>query len=163
ERLKNVLGPTGGWWLKERVAGRFPVLTDHVVLNAEVRHGQALLHVSLRDGQLLHVQTEHVIAATGYQFSVERLPFLSPQLKSRLRTVRQAPELSPYFESSVPGLYFTGLASGMTFGPAMRFLVGADYTARRICRHVLTRRIRHESLQTTAVAENASGGKIQTA
>jgi cation diffusion facilitator CzcD-associated flavoprotein CzcO len=70
ERLKNVLGPTGGWWLKERVAGRFPVLTDHVVLNAEVRHGQALLHVSLRDGQLLHVQTEHVIAATGYQFSV---------------------------------------------------------------------------------------------
>ena len=160
ERFKNVLAPAGGWWLKGRVAGRLPVLTDHIVLNAEARDGRATLHVSLRDGQVLHLHAEHVIAATGYRFGLERLPFLSPELKSRVRKVAQAPVLSRNFESSVPGLYFTGLASGIYFGPVMRFLVGADYTARCICRHLAAGRLKNESRQRVGVTE---GAEVRTA
>lgn len=154
ERFKNVLGPAGGWWLKGRVNGQLPVLSDHVVLNAEARDAKALLHVSLRDGQVLRLHTEHVIAATGYRFGLDRLPFLSPELKSKVRTVAQAPVLSRNFECSVPGLYFTGVASGVYFGPVMRFLVGADYTARRICHHLAAGRLKNESPQRVGVTDS---------
>jgi hypothetical protein len=46
------------------------------------------------------------------------------------------PELSRHFESSVHGLYITGLATTGSFGPLMRFVAGADFTARRIGRHL---------------------------
>jgi hypothetical protein len=36
----------------------------------------------------------------------------------------------------VPGLHFVGVASANTFGPVMRFLLGARYASRRISRHV---------------------------
>jgi hypothetical protein len=39
-----------------------------------------------------------------------------------LRCVEQVPLLSTSFESSIPGLYFTGLAGAYNVGPVMRFL-----------------------------------------
>ena len=49
-----------------------------------------------------------------------------------------AQTLSANFESSVPSLYFVGLASANTFGPVMRFTLGAGYTARRLAWHLAT-------------------------
>ena len=144
ERMKNVLGPAGAWWLKERVARRIEVLLEHVVANAEVRGGAVVLQVRQRNGHLLLLRTDHVIAATGYRFELDRLPFLGTGLKAAVRTERQVPVLSPNFETSVPGLYFTGLASAASFGPAMRFLYGADYTAYRISRHLAGGRLPQE-------------------
>ena len=135
ERSKNVLGPAGAWWLKERVGG-LPILFSHSVSGSEARGGRAVLRVSDHDGPSRDFVTDHVIAATGYQFQLDRLPFLSEDLRSRLRHERQLPILSSNFESSVPGLYFTGLASSCAFGPAMRFLHGASYTARHISNHL---------------------------
>ena len=51
---------------------------------------------------------------------------------ARIETVNDAPVLSSAFESSVPGLYFAGLAGAMTFGPLMRFMHGDEFAARRI-------------------------------
>jgi cation diffusion facilitator CzcD-associated flavoprotein CzcO len=136
DRVKTVLGPSGAWWLKDRVAGRIQILLGHSVSRAEVRGGRAVLHVFGGDGPVLEMATDHVIAATGYRFCLAHLPFLSQGLKSQLVTEEQHPVLSSDFESSVPGLYFTGLASTKCFGPAMRFLEGADYTARRVTRHL---------------------------
>jgi hypothetical protein len=135
ERSKNVLGPAGAWWLKERIVG-LSILFGHSVCSSEARGGRAALHVSDHDGRSRDLVTDHVIAATGYQFQLDRLPFLSEDLRSRLRHERQLPILSSNFESSVPGLYFTGLASSYSFGPAMRFLHGANYTAQRISEQV---------------------------
>jgi hypothetical protein len=42
------------------------------------------------------------------------------------------PILSSDFESSVPGLYFVGLSAARTFGPVMRFVVGAVHPARQL-------------------------------
>lgn len=136
ERVKNTLGPAGGWWLKERVAGRLPILHEHAVVNAEPRGSNIMLQVHKPGTGIVHLATDHVIAATGYRFAAERLPFLSMRMKSLIKTERQVPVLSAHFESSVPGLYFTGLASAHSFGPSMRFLAGAKYTAQRISGHL---------------------------
>jgi lysine/ornithine N-monooxygenase len=140
ERVKTVLGPAGAWWLKDRVIGRVQTFLGHFVRRAEARSDLALLQLVGQDGQVVDVTTDHVIAATGYRFDLQRLPFLSQDLKSRLRAKQQQPVLSTHFESSVPGLYFTGLASASCFGPAMRFLHGADYTARRLSHHIVAGR-----------------------
>jgi len=140
ERVKTVLGPAGAWWLKDRVVGRVQTFPGHFVRRAEVRSDRARLQLAGQDGQVVDLTTDHVIAATGYKFDLQRLPFLSQDLKSRLRAKQQQPVLSTHFESSVPGLYFTGLASASCFGPAMRFLHGADYTARRVSHHIVAGR-----------------------
>ena len=138
-RVKNVLGPAGSWWLKDRVVGHLELLPGHVVTHAETRGGRAVLHVRCADGQVSRLTTDHVIAATGYRFAVRKLPFLAADLKTAIRAEQGSPVLSPHFESSVPGLYFTGLASAPAFGPAMRFLDGAGYTARCISAHLMRR------------------------
>jgi hypothetical protein len=47
-----------------------------------------------------------------------------------------SPQLDPWCRSSVPGLFFTGLASAPTLGPLMRFVAGTAYTAPRVARAV---------------------------
>jgi Pyridine nucleotide-disulphide oxidoreductase len=135
-RVQKALGPAGAWWLRDRVVGRLPIMLGHSVRGVEARGEGVLLHLQGSDGVLRQLTTDHVIAATGYRFALGSLPFLSERLLSQLRSVQQTPVLSPNFESSVPGLYFTGLASANQFGPAMRFLHGADYTARTVSRHI---------------------------
>jgi hypothetical protein len=81
-----------------------------------------------------------VIVATGYRVDLRRLPFLGQDVLSRVQCLEHAPILSANFESSVPGLYFLGLASAYCFGPMMRFAYGADYTTRKIARHLARRR-----------------------
>ena len=46
--------------------------------------------------------------------------------------VKGSPVLSSSFESSVPGIYFAGVAAANSFGPVMRFAFGAGFAARRL-------------------------------
>jgi hypothetical protein len=92
-----------------------------------------------QDGSALEVLADHVIAGTGYQVDLARLPFLDA-LRAELVLDGASPALSAHFESSVPGLYFVGLASAVTFGPLTRFAHGAGFTARRLCAHLRRRR-----------------------
>jgi hypothetical protein len=82
------------------------------------------------------VATDHAIATTGYKVDLRRLSFLDKGMQPGLRMANYTPILSPNFESSVPDLYFVGLAAANTFGPVMPFLLGARYTARRLTRHL---------------------------
>ena len=65
---------------------------------------------------------------------MDRLEFLSPEIRRQIALVGSSPALSSTFESSVTGLYFAGLAAANTFGPVMRFAFGAGFAARRIAR-----------------------------
>ncbi len=130
--VQRALGPAGAWWLKDRVVGNIPVLCSHLVHGARETGGRVCLSVAAGNGQKSEIFADHVIAATGYRVDIAALPFLDAGLKQKLQREGTVPVLSPNFESSVPGLYFTGLASANQFGPSMRFVVGADYTARRI-------------------------------
>jgi FAD-dependent urate hydroxylase len=135
-RVQKALGPAGAWWLRDRVVGRLPIVLGQVVRETEPRCDGVLMRLQTSDGEMRQLTTQHVIAATGYRFALRSLPFMSERLLSQLRSVNQTPVLSSHFESSVPGLYFTGLASANQFGPAMRFLHGADVTARRVSGHI---------------------------
>jgi pyridine nucleotide-disulfide oxidoreductase len=138
-RVRRTLGPAGAWWLYERVVDRLPIMLGHSVHKAEALAGKLLLHVRGPNGNSHKVTADHAIAATGYRFAVQSLPFFSEGLLSHLHRVHDAPWISPNFESSIPGLYFTGLASAYHFGPEMRFLCGAQTTARRISAHIAKR------------------------
>ena len=135
-RVKASLGPAGAWWLKDRVIGQMPVFVGHEVRSAEQRDGRVVLHVADANGRSDTLIADHVIAATGYRFDLQKLPFLDQTLKSKIRDEEGQPRLLSSFESSVAGLYFTGLGSANSFGPAMRFVAGTGYTARQIVSHI---------------------------
>jgi len=138
-RLKIVrkhLGPAGGWFAKEKVMGKVPLALGCKIESADVGNGRVLLRLRSEDGAVREITAEHIIAATGYKVDVRRLKFLSEEIRANLKTVNDAPALSSKFESSVPGLYFVGIAAANNFGPLMRFAFGADFVARRLARTV---------------------------
>src|SRR5438034_316945 len=136
-RLKTVrtyLGPSGGWFAKDKVMGRVPLLLGYTPKRAEIQDGRVRLELRAADGSKREILTEHIIAATGYKVNLKRLPFLSPEIRSKIKAVDGTPVLSSSFESSVPGLYFAGVAAANSFGPVMRFPFGAGFAARRLTR-----------------------------
>ncbi len=132
------LGPSGPWWLHDRFTGKVPHRLASVVTNAEATGGQVTLHVSEKKGQPRPLEFDHVIAGTGFDVNVDRLPFLEP-LRTRIRRVLRAPALSRNFESSVRGLYFTGASSALSFGPLFRFVAGGAYASPTIAAHIASR------------------------
>ncbi|MFD9129487.1 NAD(P)-binding domain-containing protein [Kitasatospora sp. NPDC059571] len=128
--VKQVLGPSGAWWLRDRFEDRFPVLTGHHVTRAERTDGHVALTLDGPEGRTT-LDFDHVIAATGYRVDLHRLDLLAPLLPS-VQTLAGSPRLSHDFESSARGLYFTGLAAALTFGPVLRFVYGTGFSARRI-------------------------------
>jgi hypothetical protein len=138
--MRTFLGPAGAFLMKERI-GRVPVILARTPKRAEISRGRVTLLFADQGGAQYELSTEHIIAATGYRVDIRRLTFLSQEIRSDMRPVEHAavdhaPMLSQDFQSSVPGLYFAGLASAYCFGPVMRFMFGAGYTARRLSRHL---------------------------
>ncbi len=139
QRLRIVrqhLGPAPGWPMKKRVQGKVPMLLGRSIAQAKVSNGGVSLSLSTHDGQMEEHYTEHVVAATGYRPDMRRLSFLDETIRSQVQAVANGPVLSSNFQSSVPGLYFVGIAAANNFGPMMRFAYGSDYTARRISSHL---------------------------
>ncbi|MEU6667624.1 FAD-dependent oxidoreductase [Streptomyces sp. NPDC046727] len=136
----DALGPAGAWWVRERVERRVEVLLGREVVTArEVPGGLRLETASRRDGSAV-LETAHVIAATGFRATRDRLRVLSPELRAVLATGADgAPEVGLEFESSYPGLFLAGLITAAGFGPAMRFVHGASFTAGTLVRGVRRR------------------------
>lgn len=138
KRLKVVrswLGPSGAWPVKQRIE-QMPVLFGLTPVSAQRFDGRVRLKAVGINGEHHQLTTEHIIAATGYKVDVRKLPFLNEALRAKIQCFDGEPVLSANFESAVPELYFVGLASALTFGPVMRFALGARYTARRLARHL---------------------------
>ncbi|MER6539486.1 FAD-dependent oxidoreductase [Streptomyces sp900105755] len=136
--FRRALGPSGGWWLRDRVEGVVPVRTSRRVTGAVVRGPEVRLDVMGPGGERESLAVDHVLAATGYRLDLDALPFLSPAVRDAVACVpgSKAPALRGTFESSVPGLYFTGSLAAPMFGPMMRFVAGTEFAAVRIARHV---------------------------
>jgi len=132
-RALGELGPLGAHWLRDRVDGTVPVLSGHVVTGAKAIDKRARLSVLRKAGREdLEFEADHVIAATGYRPSLQRLTFLSEDLRSKVVTIGETPSVGRGFASSVPGLFFVGPLVAPSFGPLMRFVCGAEYAARTI-------------------------------
>ncbi|MGB8355632.1 MAG: NAD(P)-binding domain-containing protein [Chthoniobacteraceae bacterium] len=137
--VKRHLGPASGWPLRERVMGRMPLYPSTVIRRAELAGDGVVLTLAGPDGVERVHKTDMVVAGTGYRVDLERLTFLPAELRAGIRAVQNTPVLSGDFESSLPGLYFTGVSAANSFGPVMRFAFGADYTARKLAGHLAAR------------------------
>jgi thioredoxin reductase len=132
EAVRRALGPSGGWFIRDKVMGKVPLHLGCTPQGIEVKNGSVHLLLQAQDGSKREIVTEHIIAATGYRVNLERLKFLDPEIRSQVKTAGGSPVLSTTFESSMPGLYFAGVAAANSFGPVMRFAFGAGFAARTL-------------------------------
>ncbi|WP_413757310.1 NAD(P)-binding domain-containing protein [Streptomyces sp. MMBL 11-3] len=136
----TALGPAGAWWVRDRVEPTVPLLLGHEVTAAYAAGDGVRLALRGPSGGPVSLETGHVIAATGFRATRERLGLLAADVRADLAV---SPDGSPYvgreFESSRPGLFLAGLVTASSFGPAMRFVHGASFTARTLVRGVRRR------------------------
>jgi thioredoxin reductase len=150
--VQRHLGPRSAFAMKARLEAGVTVHVNQTVETATEKDGRVLLVLRGADGTRRETVTDHVIAATGYRPDVERLTFFSEDLRTAVRTHARMPVLSGSFESSVPGLYFVGPPAVDSFGPLMRFMVGAEYVAPKVARHLARRTRRGEPVRATVPA-----------
>jgi hypothetical protein len=72
-----------------------------------------------------------VLAATGYRVRLDALDFLVSELRAEPTRTAGFPHIDAGLQSSVPGLYFTGIQAAATFGPLPRFTRGTQFAAPR--------------------------------
>ncbi|WP_431903822.1 FAD-dependent oxidoreductase [Nonomuraea sp. bgisy101] len=136
---RRALGPSGSWWLRDRVENIVPLHLQRRVTHA--RRDGATAHLTVGGGEgPAELRADHVVAATGYRIDVDALHILAPDLRRTIARVpgSAAPHLSASLQSTVPGLYFAGTMAAPTFGPMLRFVAGTRFAAERI-----TRSLRH--------------------
>lgn len=132
--VRKMAPPAAGWFMKDRITN----VVSHLGFNlehADIAAGRVNLKLAADGGTKRQLVAEHIVAATGYRVDLRRIPYLTEEIRSRLRSVENTPILSSNFQSSIPGLYFAGLAAANSFGPLLRFAAGAKFVARRISRH----------------------------
>lgn len=134
--LHQILGPCGAWWLRDRVMGRFPVLVGCTIEQASAEGERARVRILQHGVGESVILTDQVVACTGYRVDVKRLSFLDSGIRAQLRCLEGPPVLSTRFESSVRGLYFVGLAAAQSFGPLLRFVLGANLAAHMVARDI---------------------------
>ncbi len=150
--IRRHLGPKSAWGMKSRLEAGVAVALGESIEQAGEADGQVRLVLRGQDGTKREILTDHVIAATGYYPDISQVDFLSQDLLASIRTHARMPVLSAKFESSVSGLYFVGLPAVNSFGPLMRFMVGAEYAAPRVARELARRARRSERVSSMASA-----------
>lgn len=121
------LGPAPAWWLRERVEGRVDIHVQTSIEQARVQGDKVVLLVRAAGVGVREIEADHVMAGTGYEFDVDRIAFIHPDLAGQIQRLEHAPRLSRHFESSVPRLYFLGPVAALSFGPLVRFVAGAEF------------------------------------
>ncbi len=127
--------------MRDRFEACVPVLLGHRLHRAVAAGDRTRLGLTTAAGESVVLDVAHVIAATGFEPDLARLELLDAGLRAALDTVGESgtPELSAGFESTWPGLFFAGLLTAPSFGPSMRFVHGAGFTAGRLVRGVRKR------------------------
>jgi hypothetical protein len=148
--LQTALGPAAGWTSKKKVVGIVPLMLGQTPERAEVIEGTVRISLRGADGSQREVFADHVITGTGYKVDIEKLQFVSAEIRRDVTVLDSSPLLSGDFESSVPGLYFIGLAAANTFGPVLRFAFGAGFAARRVSVALLRSALRKTAATATA-------------
>jgi thioredoxin reductase len=152
--VQRHLGPAPGWFVRDKVVGRFPMHLGCQIKGTSMVDGKVHIHIVEKDGTDNELVMDHVIGATGFQVQVSRLGFLADSLRSQIETIEDSPVLSRQFETTVSGLYLVGLASAHSFGPLTRFAYGAKFTSRQLASHLASR------LKRTIAAREIKGRDV---
>jgi hypothetical protein len=123
----KALRPAASAWLKPRAQG-VRIDAGRAIVDAEPRV-DGKIELRLDNGTTAF---DHVVLATGYRVDIGKLGVLTPEVLRQVDLRAGYPVLSPYFESSVPGLHFVGSTAVGSFGPLPRFVAGAGFAARRV-------------------------------
>jgi thioredoxin reductase len=159
EKVRSVLGPAPGWFVKDQVIGKVKFHLESRLEGAEREGDHLKVLLQKSSGQRESLQLSHLVAATGYRTDVRRVTFFDDDILSNLTQVDKSPKLSANFESSVSNLFFVGVAAANTFGPLLRFAVGAEFAAPRIARH-LQRTVRQSSLNSRERRDMAAEANV---
>ena len=158
--VRRYLGPAPGWSARDDFEGKVAVTLASNVVGARDTADGVELAIAAPDGLRTMTGIDHVVAGTGYDIDVRRLPFLDPALVAKLDLTRQAPRLSSHFETSVPGLYVVGTAAAYAFGPMLRFVCGAGFAARRVSSKVAAAERRHMRTGSRRMGRSAERDRI---
>ena len=135
EITRRFLGPAPCWFTRE--AFERDVTLHKTVSNLVLTEIEGVVSLDFdTGGARSSLRVDHVVSATGFKPDLRRLDFLDPALIDEIRQTDHTPVLDRNFESSVYGLFFTGLISANAFGPMLRFACGAHFAARRISRRI---------------------------
>ena len=136
EAVRRTLGPAPCWFTRDEVVGNVSFHLGFNIARTQAHNNRVKLDLVDDAGAMQELVSDHVIAATGYKVDLRRIVFFAPELASGIASVNNTPILTSNFESSVPGLYFAGITAANTFGPMLRFAVGANFAARRLSGHL---------------------------
>ncbi|HEX2941068.1 MAG TPA: FAD-dependent oxidoreductase [Rhodopila sp.] len=134
--VRKHLGPAPGWTARVEIERNVPVLLGACLRRASVKNGRACVEFAMSDGTYRVEEADHVVAATGFRVDMHRLSFIGEPIMRQLKLAEDTPILSPYFETSVPGLFTIGVTAANCFGPLLRFAYGAGFASRRLSRHL---------------------------
>jgi thioredoxin reductase len=135
--IASHMHPAGGFFMRDRIEGVVPAHLGRSIADARMMlSGRAVLDLVDASGTHESLAFDRVIAATGYKPDLLKLPFLDERLARRAAPLGGAPEVSDVFETKVPGLYAVGLNAMQSFGPLMRFMVGAEFAAPHLASHL---------------------------
>lgn len=134
--IQSHMHPAGGFFMRDKIEGVVAASLGRLVKSAAMKDGRAALTFADMKGTEETLSFDHVITATGYQPDARKLPFLGPDLAERVSPGGGSPIVSDVFETKVPGLYAVGLSSMKSFGPLMRFMVGAEFAAPHLASHL---------------------------
>jgi FAD-dependent urate hydroxylase len=129
----RVLRSGGSPWLRQFVERSVRVTEHNTIEHVEHQSGRLVLRLS--DGSDREV--DDILIACGYRFDLDRLSFLSPDVRARIATRSGWPVIDRLFRSSDPSILFIGYAAEHRFGPLSRFVLGTEFTAPRVS-HALT-------------------------
>jgi len=129
--IDSHMHPAPGWFMREKVEGIIPMSLGLTLAKAEETGGRVALTLESEAGEET-LAFDHVIAATGYRADMRRISFLNKDLCDRVALADGTPILSDSFETPVSNLYAVGPAAIESFGPLMRFMVGAEFAAPRV-------------------------------
>lgn len=124
----RLLRPGASPWLREAVVGEATI--EEGVEVRQVSSSQNGVHLTLSDGRRL--EFDRVLLGTGYRFRLDRLAFLSTELRDRIQVEDSWPTLDRAFRSTEPRLRLVGYPAEGRFGPIARFVLGVPFTARRV-------------------------------
>jgi cation diffusion facilitator CzcD-associated flavoprotein CzcO len=140
-------------WLRARIIGKVSLHERQTILAIDAKGDAAV--ATIADGKTLWA--DHVMLATGYSVDLDTLTMIRPSLRRSIQTRDGTPHLTPWFESTAPNLYFSGLASLRAFGPICRFVAGCGPAARRVARAIVRRRVvRSRSVVSLSWSTSAS-------
>ena len=131
EFTRRCLKAGAAGWLKPRF-GNVTGNAGRTIRKARAADGRVTL--DLDNGERTF---DHVLLGTGYRVDIARLGVLSPQLLDKIARIDGSPVLRKGFESSVHNLHFVGSYAVRSYGPLLRFIAGAPFTAQSVTQAAL--------------------------